>query len=186
MMSFWHSVDKIAKEGLKLTCLGIAVTVLARLFPDYNWIWWVGLVTTVVGVVLRYRGDHLKTLDSAPRKLTSADRERFLVKLSTVQKAPVKVNYLNDGSEPKQYAAQLKEALETAGFKVVGFSGAISFEPRTGICITVCEWDGQNATALGIHDAFLSLGIPTVFQAVMKQKEPSIEICVDQKSPRTL
>ena len=184
MIAFWNSVDKASKEGFKVAWFGVAVAVLGKCLPDYGWLSWFGFGTTAVGLVLRQRSEHLKKQDAAPRKITAGEKEGLLRGLTGVVKSPVKVHFMGHDAETKQYAAQLKQLLEEAGFHVEAFSGALAFEPLTGLYITVCEWDSQNPTALGIQKAFISAGITMEFKALFKQKEPSIEICVHRKQPR--
>ena|ERR1700722_7089872 len=184
MMMFWNSVDKATKEGFKLAWFGVLVTILGRFLPEYGLLFWFGIGTTAIGVVLRQRGEYLKKLDAAPRKITVAEKENLLRSFNDVPKSSVKVHFMGHDAETKQYAAQLKQLLEEAGFHVVAFSGAMAFEPLTGLFITVCEWDSQNPTALGIQKAFISAGITMELKALFKQKEPSIEICVHGKQLR--
>jgi hypothetical protein len=181
MMSFWTSVDKATKAGFKIAWFGVAVAIFGRFLPESGWLSWFGIGTTAIGLVLRQRGEHLKKFDAAPRKLTSVEKEHLLCSLGSVPKSPVKVQFLGHDAETKQYAAQLKELFEAAGFHVEAFCGAIAFEPLTGLLVTVCEWDGQNPTALGIQNAFIAAGIPMDLEAVMRQKDPTIEICVHRK-----
>jgi ABC-type uncharacterized transport system permease subunit len=185
MISFWTSVDKATKEGFKLAWFGVAVAVLGRFLPDSGWLFWFGIGTTAIGLVLRQRGEHLKKLDAAPRKIMLAEKENLLRGLSCVPKSPVKVQFMGHDAETKQYAAQLKQLLEEAGFHVEAFCGAIAFEPLTGLFITVCEWDAHNPTALGIQNVFVSAGMAMEFKALFKQKEPSIEISVHGKPSLT-
>lgn len=184
MISFWTSVDKATKEGFKVAWFGVAVAILGRFLPESGWLSWFGIGTTAIGLVLRQRGEHLKKLEAAPRKLTQAEKENLLHGLSGVPKSPVKVHFMGHDAETKQYAAQLKQLLEEAGFRVEAFCGAIAFEPLTGLHVTVCEWDAQNPTALGIQKTFVAAGLPMEFKALFKQKEPSIEIGVHGKPPR--
>jgi hypothetical protein len=185
MMAFWNSVDKATKEGFKVAWFGVAVAILGRFLPEFSWLFWFGTGTTALGLVLRQRGEHLKKLAAAPRKITAVERENLLHGLSGVSKSSVKVHFMGHDAETKQYAAQLKQLLEEAGFHVEAFSGALAFQPLTGLFITVCEWDAQNPTALGIQKAFISAGIAMEFNALFKQKEPSIEITVHGKPPRS-
>ena len=184
MMAFWSSVDKATKEGFKVAWFGVAVAILGRFLPECGWLSWFGIGTTAIGLALRQRGEHLKKLDAAPRKITAAEKENLLRSLNGVPKSPVKVHFMGHDAETKQYASQLKQLLEEAGLHVEAFSGALALEPLTGLFITVCEWDSQNPTALGIQKAFISAGITMEFKALFKQKEPSIEICVHGKQPR--
>lgn len=184
MMSFWTSVDKATKEGFKVAWFGVAVAILGRFLPESGWLSWFGIGTTAIGLVLRQRGEHLKKLDAAPRKLAPVEKENLLRGLSSVPKSPVKVQFMGHDAETKQYAAQLKQSFEEAGFHVEAFCGAIAFEPLTGLFITVCEWDAHNPTALGIQNAFVSAGMAMDFKAVLKQKDRSIEISVHGKPSR--
>ncbi len=184
MMAFWNSVDKATKEGFKLAWFGVVAAVLGRFLPEYGWLSWFGIGTTAIGLVLRQRGEHLKKLDGAPRKISIAEKQNLLRGLHDVPKSPVKVHFMGHDPETKQFAVQIKQLLEEAGFHVEAFSGALAFEPLTGLFITVCELDSQNPTALGIQKAFISADIPTEFKALFKQKETSIEICVHGKQPR--
>ncbi|HSY09519.1 MAG TPA: hypothetical protein VK840_01255 [Candidatus Dormibacteraeota bacterium] len=178
MMAFWNSVDKATKEGFKMAWFGVVVAILGRFLPEYGWLFWFGIGTTAIGIVLRQRGENLKKLEAAPRKITVAKKENLLHGLKSVPKSPVKVHFIGHDAEPKQFAAQLKQLLGEAGFHVEAFSGALAFEPLKGLFITVCEWDSQNPTALGIQKAFVSAGLAMEFHALFKQKESSIEICV--------
>lgn len=184
MISFWNSIEALTKEGFKVAWLGVAVAIAGRLVPDHAWLSWVGIGVTALGLVLRQQGERLKKLDAAPRKLSTEQTHSLLRELKNVPKAPVHVQFLGHDSEAKRYAAQFKELFESAGFKVSQFCGAIAFEPLTGLSITVCEWDSQNPTALGIQRAFAQSGMELGFQAVMKQKEPTIEFCVHGKPQR--
>jgi hypothetical protein len=184
MMMFWNSVDKATKEGFKLAWFGVFVAILGRFLPEYGLLFWFGIGTTAIGVVLRQRGEFLKNLDAAPRKITAAEKENLLRGLKDIPKSPVKVHFVGHDAEPKQYAAQIKQLLEEAGFHIQAFSGALSFEPLTGLYITVCEWDSQNPTALGIQKTFISSGLAMEFNALFKQKESIIEICVHGKPLR--
>lgn len=185
MISFWNSVETVTKEGFKVAWLGVAVAITARLVPELAWLSWIGIVTMALGLVLRQQGERLKKLDAAPRTLSSKQKDKLLRELKGVPKAPVKVQFLGHDSEAKGFAAQLKELFETAGFEVAAFCGAIVFEPCAGLSITVCEWDGQNPTALGVQRAFVQSGMEVGFQAVMKQRESSIEFCVHRKPSRS-
>ncbi len=185
MMAFWTSVDKATKEGFKVAWFGVAVAILGRFLPESGWLSWFGIGTTAIGLVLRQRGEHLKKLDAAPRKLTPVEKENLLRALSSVPKSPVKVQFMGHDAETKQYAVQLKQLFEEAGFHVEAFCGAIAFEPLTGLFIIVCEWDAHNPIALGIQNAFVSAGMAMEFKALMKQEEPSIEICVHEKPSRS-
>jgi hypothetical protein len=184
MMAFWTSVDRATKEGLKVAWFGVGVAILGRFLPESGWLSWFGIGTTAIGLVLRQRGEHLKKLDAAPRRITSAEKANLLRGLSGVPKSPVKVQFMGHDAETKQYAAQLKQLFEEAGFHVEASCGAIAFEPLTGLFITVCEWDAHNPTALGIQNAFVSAGMALEFKALFKQKEPSIEISVHGKPSR--
>ncbi len=183
-MSFWTSIDKATKAGFAVAWAGVAIGVCGQLFPNSNWFSLAGIVTTSIGLALRQRLEHLRKLDSAPRKLSAEQKSVTLNALRMVPKAALKIHFLGDDAESMQFAEQLKEVFEEAGFDVQELAGAISFKPRTGLSITVCEWDAANPTALGIQSAFVVAGLKTHFDAIMKQRESSIEICVHRKPPR--
>ena len=181
---FWTSIDKLANEGFKIAWFGVAVSIIGKLWPDNGWIFWLGIAATAVGIILRQRGEYLKKLETKPRKPTSTEKENLLCRLSGVPKSAIKVHFLGHDAESKQYAIQLKDLLELAGFNVEGFCGAIAFEPLVGLFITVCDWDAQNPTAIGIKNAFDMAGIPMSINAVMHQRTSYIQICVHKKPSR--
>ena len=94
MMAFWNSVDKATKEGFKLAWFGVLIAILGRFLPEYGWLFWFGIGTTAIGLVLRQRGEHLKKLDDAPRKISVAEKEKLLRGLIGVPKSLVKVHFL--------------------------------------------------------------------------------------------
>jgi len=183
MIAFWNSVDKASKEGFKVAWFGVAVAIFGKCLPDYGWLSWLGIGTTTIGLVLRQRSEYLKKQDAAPRKLTSGETENLLCGLSSVVKSPVKIHFMGHDAETKQYATQLKHLFEEAGFRVGEFSGALAFEPLTGLFITVCQWDSKNPTALGIQKVFVSVGINMEFKALFNQQQPCIDISVHGKAP---
>jgi hypothetical protein len=184
LFSFWTSIDRLAKEGFKVAWLGVAFAVIGRLVSDFAWLWWGGICTTAVGLMLRHRSEYLRKLDSAPRKLTPGEQENLLRGLRNVSKAHLNVQFLAHDAEAKHYASQLRDLLEEAGFRMKQFCGAIAFEPCTGLSLMVCEWDSHDITALGIQRVFLEAGFDIKFDAILRQKEPCIEFCVNRKPSR--
>ena len=183
MMAFWTSIDKTTKEGFKVAWFGVAVAILGRFLPESGWLSWFGIGTTAIGLVLRQRGEHLKKLEAAPRKLTQIEKENLVRGLSSVPKSPVKVHFMGHDAETKQYAAQLKQLLGEAGFEVEAFCGAVAFEPLTGLHVTVCEWDAQNPTALGIQKAFIAAACQWNLRPYSNRKSQASKL-VFMASPR--
>jgi hypothetical protein len=108
MISFWRSVDRLATEGLKVAWLGVGISVTTQLVDSPRWIFWIGSATTIVGLVLRQRAEHLRRVLAAPRRLLHEEKSALPTLLGQVPKAPIEVQFMGHDSETEQFANQLR------------------------------------------------------------------------------
>ena len=181
MTPHWKSNESLTKIGFGIAWLGVVVTISSQIFVSIKWLSWVGICITVAGIILRQRAEQLRKIKVAPRKLSSIEKKTLLGKFSGVPKSPMRIHYIGHAEESKLYAIQFKELFTSAGFIIEQFSGAIAFEPCTGLGLTVCEWDSKNPMANGLKDAFISAGFEIQFKAIMKQKDSVVEFCIYPK-----
>lgn len=183
MTRFWSSIQKLTDHGLKVAWFGVLIVSIGLIVPDAKWLSWCGLVGTVAGLILRHRIEHLKKLETAPRKLSSEQAGNILDALKQVPKQPLTVGFHGDDPEAKNFAIQIKGLLETAGFHVVRLEGFIVFELHHGLELVAYDLDVSNPTVLGIRDAFLDAGLAITINAVPSRMEPSISFYVHGKAP---
>lgn len=185
MIRFWFSNEKLTEQGLKLAWFGVLVTCIGLVFTDLKWLSWFGLGGTIVGLILRHRVEHLKKIHSAPRKLTTEQTEAILQSLRNVSKQPMTVGYYGQDLEAKQYAEQIKTLLESAGFTIVRLEGFIVFSLSFGLEITVYKSCANEATGIGMRDAFQGAGIPVRLEKNSNNMTPAISLNVHGKPPLT-
>jgi hypothetical protein len=184
MISFWNSIDKLAREGLKIAWFGGAIALLGKILSDYQWIFWFGAGSTLTGLILQQRGAHLKKIDATPRMLTDEMKKSLLHGLRHIPKQPLGVYYFGQDTEAKQYAVQIKELFEAAGFRVECFSGFLVFEARFGLTVTVYNGGQGDATATRIQDAFSVAGLDVLLETNPNRMKPAIQFAVHQKPKR--
>ena len=185
MIKFWHSLQLLADEGLKLLWFGIGITTLGLCLPDLKWLSWFGLGATVVGAVLRHRTEKLKKIHVAPRKLKEEDIKIIRSELEKIPKQPIAVGFFGQDHEAQQYATQIKQLLEASGLLVVRLEGFLALRPSYGLSITVFNSDANNPCALGIKNAFDAAGIKLEFHSNPNKMDPSISLSVYGKPPQT-
>jgi hypothetical protein len=184
MISFWNSTDRLAREGLKIAWFGGAIMLLGKIFPDCKWLFWFGAGSTLTGLILQQRGAHLKKIDASPRMLTNEIKKDLLHALRNIPKQPLGVYYFGQDTEAKQYAVQIKEMFETAGFSVECFSGFLIFEARFGLSVAVYNGGQGDATATRIRDVFSVAGLDVLLETNPNRMKPVIQFAVHQKPQR--
>ena len=183
MIHFWSSNDKLTDQGLKLAWFGVFVTCLGLVVPDAKWLSWFGLAGTAVGLVLRHRAEHLKKIQSAPRKLSPDEIAKISEALKGIPRQPLTVGFFGQDLEAEQYAMQIKYFLESVGFHVVRLDGFMVFKIQYGLTITAFNADGTNATAVGIRDAFISAGLQIKMEMNPNKLDPAIALNIHSKAP---
>ena len=156
---------------------------LGLLVPDAKWMSWFGLVATVIGLILRHRAEHLKLLQGIPRTLTELQIAQILNGLKDVPKQALTVGFFGQDVEAEQFAGQIKQVLEKAGFPVVRLEGFMVFKLHYGLTITAFNSDSQNPAAIGIQEVFRSVGLEIEFESNLNRMDPPISLNVHGKPP---
>ena len=186
MIHFWSSNDKLTDQGLKLAWFGVFVTCLGLVVPDTKWLSWFGLAGTAVGLVLRHRAEQLKKIQSAPRKLNKDEIAKISEALVDIPKQPLTVGFFGQDLEAEQYAIQIKGLLESVGFHVARLDGFMVFKIQHGLSITAFNADSNNATVVGIRDAFMSAGLQIRMEVNPNKLDPAISLNVHSKAPPSI
>ena len=105
--------------------------------------------------------------------------------LSRVPKQSLTVGFFGQDLEAEQYAVQIKSLLESVGFHVVRLEGFMVFKMQHGLTITAFNSDKDNATAMGIRDAFTSAGLQIKMDVNPNKLDPAIALNVHSKLPPT-
>jgi hypothetical protein len=183
MIRFWSSIDKLTGEGLKVAWFGAVVMLLGLLVPDAKWLSWFGLVATVSGLILRHRAEHLKLVQGIPRTLTELQTSQILNGLKDVPKQALTIGFFGQDVEAEQFAGQIKQVLEKAGFQVVRLEGFMVFKLHYGLTITAFNSDSQNLAAIGIQKVFRSVGLEIEYESNLNRMDPTISLNVHGKPP---
>lgn len=183
MIKFWFSNEKLTDQGLKLAWFGVFITCLGLVVPAAKWLSWFGLVGTVTGLIVRHRAERLRKLQAAPRKLSSEEIAKISEALKTVIKQPLTVGFFGQDLDAEQYAAQIKGVLELNGFQVVRLEGFMVFKMQHGLTITSFNSQADNATAVGIWNAFINAGIAMKIDVNPNKHDPAISLNVHSKPP---
>jgi len=183
MFRFWFSNEKLTDQGLKLAWFGVLVTCSGLIVTDLKWLSWLGLGGTVAGLILRHRAEHLKKLYSSPRILVTEQTDKILQSLQQVAKQPMTVGYFGQDLEAKQYATQIKNLLESAGFAIIRLEGFMVFSLSHGLELTVFSSCSDNSTAIGIRDAFQAAGVSIRMETNPNKMNPAISLNVHGKPP---
>jgi hypothetical protein len=185
MFRFWFSNEKLTDQGLKLAWFGVLVTCIGLIVTDLKWLSWFGLGGTIVGLIVRHRAEHLKKLHSAPRIITSTQSDKILQSLQAVAKQPMTVGFFGQDLEARQYAVQIKNLLESAGFTIVRLEGFLVFSVSHGLELVSFNSVSDNPTAVGVRDAFQSAGILIRMETNSNKMNPAISLNVHGKPPPT-
>ena len=183
MSGSWSSIQTLIAQGLKVAWFGVLVTCFGLLFPHMRWLSFLGLAATAVGLVLRHRAEHLKLLQSAPRTLRPEAVGLMIEALRRVPKQPLSVGFLGQDPEAEQYAIQIKETFQAAGFRLVGLEGFVVFKSQFGLTLTVFNSDSSNPTASGIREALTGAGLQLEVDVNPNKHDPGICLNVYAKPP---
>lgn len=151
--------------------------------PVTKWFAGLGLCGTVVCLAVRHRSEHLKLLQGIPRTLTELQITQILNGLRDVPKQALTVGFFGQDVEAEQFAGQIKQVLESAGFTVVRLEGFMVFKLQYGLTITVFNSDSHKPTALGIQKVFQSVGLEMEYETNPNRMDPPISLNVHGKQP---